>query len=40
VAWLWIGGMGLLGGLLAVLAGRRDFPLPRVLDDYGNDFTG
>ena len=40
VAWLWIGGMGLLGGLLGVLAGRRDFPLPRVLDDYGNDFTG
>ena len=40
VAWLWIGGMGLLGGLLAVLAGRRDFPFPRVLDDYGNDFTG
>lgn len=27
-AWLWIGGMGLLGGLLGVLAGRRDFPLP------------
>src|SRR6266481_234131 len=35
VAWLWIGGMGLLGGLLGVLAGRRDFPLPRVLDEYG-----
>ena len=27
-AWLWIGGMGLLGGLLGVLAGRGDFPLP------------
>jgi hypothetical protein len=27
-AWLWIGGVGLLGGLLGVLAGRQDVRLP------------
>jgi hypothetical protein len=38
VAWLWIGSMGLLGGLLGVLAGRRDFPFPQVLHEDGEDF--